>query len=469
MKTPVAPAMSPTKRDEAVRELIDSLPAKTVVTDPDLLAVQSRDRADIITPGAAIAAVLARTTDDVVTAVMWADRHGIPVVPRGAGSGLSGGATAVDGCLVVSVARMTSILEINPDNFTARVEPGVINADLNRAVAEFGLMYAPDPSSHEISSIGGNLATNAGGLRCVKYGVTRQHVREVTVVLPDGSVLTTGHQTVKGVAGLDLLGLFIGSEGTLGVITEAVVSLIPKPAGEPVTVMAGFPDVDSAMVAVAAAMRAGADPEMMEFMDQRTLRAIDAWKGTDFGDYAAMILSQTNGPEATRRAGLIQDCFTAAGVVDVLAAEDPAEGAQLIEIRRMAYPATERMGHMLTEDVCVPLTKLSDMMRAVDEIAKKHNVQVYTIGHAGDGNLHPSIVWTGGAVHEMPENVWAAATDMFRAAMALGGTVTGEHGIGTLKQAFLGEELGEVGTAVQRAVKEALDPKGLFNPGKALA
>ncbi len=450
-------------------QLIASLPEKTVVTDKDLLDNQSRDRTDIIPPGRPVAAVLARTTEDVVTAVKWANEHNVPVVPRGAGTGISGGATATDGCLVISVARMQQILDIDPVNFTARVEAGVINHDLNIAAAKQGLMYAPDPSSHEICSIGGNLATNAGGLRCVKYGVTRAHVRTVKVVLPDGRVMETGHTTNKGVAGLDLAGLFVGAEGTLGIITEATVALLPLPSSESVTLMGGFGSVEAAMNAVTEAMRRGADPELMEFMDNATLKAIDEWKGTDFGDYAGLVLAQVRGSGAAERGETIANAFEEFGAQDVIVADSEAEADQLIEIRRMAYPAIERMGHALTEDMCVPRSRLADMMRVVDEVAAEYDLKIYTCAHIGDGNVHPVFVWTEGTSHDMPPVVWEACHKLFEAAWSFGGTITGEHGVGTLKQQFLAEELGEVSVDIHRRIKDALDPKGLFNPGKALA
>lgn len=462
------PMTTPTTAHPRLGDLVDALPDGAVLTDPDLVETQSRDHTDTIAPGRAVAAVLATCVDDVVAAVKWADANDVPVVTRGAGSGLAGASTATDGCLVLSVSKMRDI-EINAHDFTARVQPGAITADVDAAAAEHGLMYAPDPSSLRMCSIGGNLATNAGGLRCVKYGVTRAHVRDLTVVLPDGRVLKTGQQTVKGVSGLDLVGLFVGSEGTLGVIVEATVALLPRPVDEPTTILAGFADVGAAMDAVAEAMRTGLDPELMEFMDRNTLRAIDDWKGTDYSGYAGLLLAQVRGADGPERGARMAECFESHGAVDVMVAETPAESDQLVEIRRLGLPAIERMGHYLTEDMCVPRSALSTMMRRVDEIAADHGLTVYTCAHAGDGNLHPVFVWDDRPATEIPPAVWAAAQEMFREALALGGTLTGEHGVGTLKQTFLAEELGEVGVAVQRAVKAALDPKGLFNPGKALA
>lgn len=453
----------------AIQELTDSLPDGTVIVDADVAAAYSRDRTDVLAAGAPLAVVSARSTDDVARAMAWAHAHDVPVVTRGAGTGLSGGATATPGCLVLSLAKMNRILSIEPDDFVARVEAGVINGDLDRAAKPHGLMYAPDPSSMDISTIGGNIATNAGGLRCVKYGVTRNSVRSLTVVLADGRVLRTGHDTVKGVSGLDMVGLFCGSEGTLGVITEATVALVPRPAGDPVTLLAPFPTADAALGAVSAAMRLGADPELMEFMDRRTLQSIDDWKGTDFASSGGMVLSQVTGPDAAARAELIAEAFRAGGADDVAVSANPAEGEQLIAIRRLAYPAKERLGHALTEDVCVPRSRLAHMMRFIDRLAAEKDLTICTVAHAGDGNLHPVFIYDGATPADVPGVVWESAGEMFREALRVGGTLTGEHGVGTLKRRFLAEELGDVGVDVQRAIKAALDPKGLLNPSKALA
>ena len=453
----------------AIQELTDSLPDGTVIVDADVAAAYSRDRTDVLAAGAPLAVVSARSTDEVARAMAWAHAHDVPVVTRGAGTGLSGGATATPGCLVLSLAKMNRILSIEPDDFVARVEAGVINGDLDRAAKPHGLMYAPDPSSMDISTIGGNIATNAGGLRCVKYGVTRNSVRSLTVVLADGRVLRTGHDTVKGVSGLDLVGLFCGSEGTLGVITEATVALVPRPAGDPVTLLAPFPTADAALGAVSAAMRLGADPELMEFMDRRTLQSIDDWKGTDFASSGGMVLSQVTGPDAAARAELIAEAFRAGGADDVAVSANPAEGEQLIAIRRLAYPAKERLGHALTEDVCVPRSRLAHMMRFIDRLAAEKDLTICTVAHAGDGNLHPVFIYDGATPADVPGVVWESAGEIFREALRVGGTLTGEHGVGTLKRRFLAEELGDVGVDVQRAIKAALDPKGLLNPSKALA
>jgi glycolate oxidase len=399
----------------------------------------------------------------------WATRYGVPVVPRGGGTSLAGGATAVDGCVVLSLARMDAILEIHPDDEMAVVEAGVINADLDRAAAVHGLMYPPDPSSYEISTIGGNLATNAGGLRCVKYGVTRDAVLGLEVVLADGRVLRTGRRTVKGVAGYDLTSLFVGSEGTLGVITSATLRLRPRPAAA-VTVAASFASFGAAARAVTAILQARLQPSLLELLDRVTLRAIDDWKHLGFGDEVeALLIAQDDSDDAPRRAAVMQQLCTEHGALLADVSGSEAEAQQLLDIRRLAYHATERLGATLVEDVCVPRSRLPDMIERIEQAAARHGVVIATVAHAGDGNLHPVFVFDRGvAGGEVPAHVWAAADEVFRAAIDLGGTLTGEHGVGVIKRRWLALELGEESMAVHRAIKAALDPAGILNPGKAI-
>ncbi|GII78631.1 FAD-linked oxidase [Sphaerisporangium rufum] len=450
----------------AVTELAALLPAGTVLTDPDVTAAYARDQTFLV-PGTPLCAVKARSRDDVVTTLRWATEHRVPVVPRGAGTGLAGGATAVDGCVMLSLAGMTAIRELSPADEIAVVEPGVINADLDRAARRHGLMYAPDPSSHEISTIGGNLATNAGGLRCVKYGVTRDSTLGLEVVLADGRVLATGRRTMKGVTGYDLTGLFVGSEGTLGVITAATLRLRRAPAAPPVTLAAEFPSPRAAGDAVAAIIAAGCRPVLLELMDRNTLRAIDDWKhiGLDPGVQAMLIAQAEAGPggDAARMARLCED----AGASFVAVSTTPEEAEELIGLRRLAYPAKERLGACLVEDVCVPRSALPDMITAIEETAARHATMICTVAHAGDGNLHPVFVFDRGLA-EPPPNVWAAADEVFRAALDAGGTLTGEHGVGLLKRRWLELETGPLAGELQRGIKQVFDPLGIMNPGKAI-
>jgi len=450
-----------------------ALPEGRVITDPDIIEAYRRDETAAVAPGMPRCVVSARSTDEVAATVRWANEHGVPVVPRGGGSGLAGGAAGIDGCVILSLARMTAILELDPVNELAVAEAGVINADLDRAAAAHGLMYPPDPSSYEISTIGGNLATNAGGLRCVKYGVTRDAVLGLEVVLADGRVLRTGRRTIKGVAGYDLTSLFVGSEGTLGVITSATLRLRPRPAVPPTTVAASFPSFGAAARAVTAILQARLQPSLLELIDRATLRAIDEWKHLGFGDSVhALLIAQDDTEDASRRAGIMRDKCLEHGALLADVSTSEAESQQLLDIRRLAYPATERLGANLVEDVCVPRSRLPDMVECIERAADRHGVQIATVAHAGDGNLHPVFIYDRGLAEAVgsddgvPAAVWAAADEVFRAALDLGGTLTGEHGVGLIKRRWLALELGEDSMAVHRAIKAALDPAGIMNPGK---
>src|SRR5215472_2557522 len=453
---------------DALDQLRTAIPDAAVITDPDLMAAYSRDETPAVTPGQPRCVVLARTTQHVSAALAWAQQHRVPVVPRGAGTSLAGGATATDGCLVLSTARMTAIRELDPVNELAVAEAGVLTADLDRAAAGHGLMYAPDPSSSEISTIGGNLATNAGGLRCVKYGVTRDSVLGLEVMLADGQILHTGRRTMKGVTGYDLTGLFVGSEGTLGVITSATLRLRLRPASYPRTVAAGFASFAAGAQAVSAILAARLRPSMLELMDSATLRAIDDWKNTGFGgDVQALLIAQDDSDSADHGAERMRALCVDAGAVLAEVSDSEDESRQLLDLRRLAGHAVLRLGAALVEDVCVPRTKLPVMIARIEQAAQRHDVFISTVAHAGDGNLHPVFVFDRG-LPEVPPAVWAAADEIFRAALELGGTLTGEHGVGVIKRRWLADELGPDSVAVHRSIKAALDPAGIMNPGKVL-
>lgn len=454
--------------DDGVSELAAHVKG-ALLTDRDTMDAYRRDETHLTEPGWPRAVLLAQSVDDVSAALAWAQERRVPVVPRGAGTSLAGGAAALDGCLVVSTARMTKIVEVNVADQYAVVEAGVVNADLGRAVRGEGLMYPPDPSSFESSTIGGNLATNAGGLRCVKYGVTRDFALGLEVVLAGGDVLHTGGRTVKGVTGLDLTGLFVGSEGTLGIITRATMRLIPQPPSAPVTVVGSFPSLRSAAEAVAAVTAAGIGPSLMELIDHATLRAINEWKhmGLDDGTQA-MLIAQSDSVDAADSAQRIRHEFEAAGADFVAVSDDPDESEQLLEVRRLAYPAAERLGRCLVEDVGVPRSRLPDMIEAVERAAERHGVTIFTVAHAGDGNLHPVFVFDPQPDGGVPQQVWDAADDVFRTALELGGTLTGEHGVGAVKQRWSPLELGPERLRAQRAIKHALDPHGILNPGRGV-
>jgi glycolate oxidase len=452
-------------------DLSAALPEGRLVTDPDVIDAYAGDEAAVVAPpGRALCLVNARATDEVTATVRWASRHRVPVVPRGGGTGLAGGAAAVDGCVIISLARMNAIVELDPDNELAVAEAGVLNADLDRAAAAHGLMYAPDPSSYQISTIGGNLATNAGGLRCVKYGVTRDAVLGLEVVLAGGQILRTGRRTIKGVAGYDLTSLFVGSEGTLGVITSATLRLRPRPAQPPATLAASFPSFGAAARAVTDIVQARLQPSLLELLDQVTLRAIDDWKHLGFGDgVRALLIAQTDSDDAESRVEIMRAVCLEQGALLAVVSGSEAESQQLLDIRRLAHPATERLGATLVEDVCVPRSRLPEMVERIERAAGRHGVLIATVAHAGDGNLHPVFDFDREHARDgVPDAVWAAADEVFRAALDLGGTLTGEHGVGVIKRRWLAEELGQESMAVHRAIKAALDPAGLLNPGKVL-
>ncbi|MGY1604401.1 FAD-binding oxidoreductase [Geodermatophilus sp. SYSU D00815] len=454
--------------DATVQELIDRLPEGVLVTDEVTTEGYRFDSASFCPAGRPLGVARPTSTEQVQEVLRWATRHRVPVVPQGARTGLSGGANAVDGALLVSMVRMDRIVAVDEIDQVAVVQPGVVNADLSRAVAEVGLFYPPDPSSWEMSTIGGNLATNAGGLCCVKYGVTADFVRGLEVVLADGEVVRTGRRTAKGVAGYDLTRLMVGSEGTLGIITEATLAL--RPAPEPALTMAAlFDRTADAMVAVARIMASGMRPSLMEFLDRACIRAVQAYR--DMGlpeDAEAMLITQSDrGSLAPADVAAMGAICAETGAADVAVADDAAESAMLLQARRLVNPAVEELGVTLVDDVAVPRARLVDLLAGMEKIAAGSGVQIVCPGHIGDGNMHPTVVFERG-----DEAAAARAQEAFsaimRLALDLGGTITGEHGVGVLKKAWLREELGETSYALQRRIKELFDPLGILNPGKVL-
>jgi glycolate oxidase len=451
-----------------IAELEGQLPEGSVVTDPATSDGYRHDSASFCVAGVPLAVVRPTTTEQVQTVLRWASAHRVPVVPQGARTGLSGGANAVDGALMVSMVRMNRIVEIDEVDQVAIVEPGVINADLSRAVADVGLFYPPDPSSWEMSTIGGNLATNAGGLCCVKYGVTADFVRGLEVVLADGEVLRVGRRTAKGVAGLDLTRLLVGSEGTLGIITQATLAL--RPAPEPALTMAAvFDKTADAMTAVARIMASGLRPSMMEFLDRSSIRAVQAYR--DMGlpvDAEALLIAQSDrGALAAADVAAMGEMCEALGAREVAVAEDAAESAMLTQARRLVNPAVEELGATLVDDVAVPRARLVDLLAGMDRIAVDNDVLVVCPGHIGDGNMHPTVVFDRGDAAAV-ERAQRAFDAIMRLALELGGTITGEHGVGLLKKSWLREELGETSYALQQRIKSVFDPLGILNPGKVL-
>jgi glycolate oxidase len=435
---------------------------RVLSTDAAELAIARSDKSGHASAAAPLAIVHARSIADVQATLRVANALGVPVVTRGAGTGLAGGAIAGDGELVLSTLRMNRVLEISVDDELAVVEPGILNGDLNAQLLEHGLWFAPDPASRAISTVGGNIATNAGGLLCAKYGVTREAVLGLKVVTADGELLTLGHRTVKGVTGLDLTALLIGSEGTLGVIVEATVKLRPLPVGPVATIGAYFETVEQAARASAVITASRLKPAIMEILDARALDAIDAYLGLALGGRGSYLLVQFDGLGAPQEADAALPIIRSLGGEATLSG-DPEEGERLFAIRRSFHSAMERQGTVLIEDVSVPRSRLPAMFAAVTEIERRFGVTIATVAHAGDGNLHPNFVFSG---TEVPPEVWEAADEMFRACLRLGGTLTGEHGVGLLKRRWLRDELGDVQFDLQRRIKELFDPNGILNPGK---
>jgi glycolate oxidase len=370
---------------------------------------------------------------------------------------------------------MTAVKEVDPDNLVCVVEPGIVNDDLKAVVAEQGLWYPPDPASAPWSTIGGNVATNAGGLCCLKYGVTRDYVLALEAVVGGpagdyGTAVRLGHNTTKGVAGYDLTSLFVGSEGTLGVITEITVRLRPARPEAPRTVVGAFADVVAAGEAVAESTRRGLLPAALELLDRMSLRAVEEWKHLGLeADAEALLLAQIDSPGAAgdQEATAMADAFRTAGATWAEQSTDEFEAEALFAARRLAYPALERLSPVLTEDVCVPRSAVPEMLTRIRDIGRRHRVGIASIAHAGDGNLHPMIMVPAGddAARAAAQ---AAFEEILAAAIAAGGTVTGEHGVGLLKRGGMRRELSPSVLAMQRAVKETLDPMNIFNPGKVI-
>jgi glycolate oxidase len=452
-----------------IADLGERLPGLRLLTDPGDRESYRSDETAHWKGGLPLAVALPTTTDEVAEIMRAATRHRVPVVPRGAGSGLSGGSAGVEGALTVAFTRMNRIVEIDRANLVVVVQPGVINAELKAAVAKEGLFYAPDPASYEFCSIGGNIGTNAGGLCCVKYGVTRDAVLALEVVLADGRVIRTGGRNVKDVAGYSLTHLFVGSQGTLCLVTEATLRLRPAPPAK-ATMLAFFATLEAAGEAVAAITAAGLTPCTLELMDRVTIAAVDDWHNLGLDRLAAgLLLVESDLPAAaaeTVLAAAVPACVGAAAT-QVVRAESASEADWLRQVRRMAFRAMERLGAARMEDVGVPRSRVPELLTQIERVAAAHDVRCGTFGHAGDGNLHPTFVWTRGDEAE-EARVEAACQELYRAALALGGTVTGEHGIGAARRGLLELQRGEAAVAVMGAIKSALDPMGILNPGKVL-
>ncbi len=463
------PAPSAAAQSAFLEAIGRALPEVRLLTDPVDREGYRNDETAYLHAGLPLAVALPASTAEVASLVRVAAEHRILVVPRGAGTGLSGGAAGIEGGLTIALVRMDRILELDRENLCVVVQPGIINAELKRAMAAEGLFYAPDPASYETCSIGGNLGTNAGGLCCVKYGQTRESVLGLEVVLADGSVIRTGGRNVKDVAGYALTHLFVGSQGTLGIITEATLRLRPLPPPRS-TMLAFFASLEAAGDAVARMTAAGLVPVTLELMDRATIAAVDDWHqlGLD-RDAEAMLMIESDLPAAGAAAEIeaAGAACEAAGATSIVQAADATEADWLRQARRLALRALERQGTVRMEDVGVPRARVPQLLRAIEAIADRHGIRCATFGHAGDGNLHPNFIFErdDARAEELTE---AARADLYRAALDLGGTVTAEHGIGASRREFLPAQVGEGAVDVMRRIKSALDPLGILNPGRVL-
>ncbi len=408
------------------------------------------------------------TTEQIAGVLKLANATRTPVVTRGSGTGLSGGSLPSRDCIVMCTARMNRILEVDRANLTMLVEPGVTTLAVADAAAAVGLFYPPDPGSMKISTIGGNVAENSGGLRGLKYGITRNYVMGLEVVLPDGEVLFTGNKCVKDVAGYSIKDLFVGSEGTLGVMTKVLLKLIPKPAAKQ-TMVATFSAMDAAAQTVSDIIAAQIIPCTLEFLDRTTIHCVEDFAKVGLPlDCEALLLMETDGHPAAvaDEAAKMVELAKKNGAMEVRVAKDEAEANKLAAARRSAFSALARLAPTtILEDATVPRSELAKMVRFVAVIAKKYNLRVGTFGHMGDGNLHPTFL-TDERNHAEMHRVHEAFKEIFDEAIRLGGTITGEHGVGLAKKEFLPKFIGPASLRVHRELRKALDPHGILNPGK---
>jgi glycolate oxidase len=447
--------------------LLATVAADRVLTKPEDVVPYSFDGTAALKqkPGAV---VFPRTTAEVAACVKLAREAGIPVVTRGSGTGLSGGSVPLPGCLVLCLTHMDKLIEVDEKNLTLRAQSGVITKEIDDAAAKVGLFYPPDPGSMKISTIGGNVAENSGGLRGLKYGVTRDYVMAIEVVLPDGTVTWLGNKCVKDVAGYSMKDLFVGSEGTLGIITEVILKMLPRPKARR-TMLALYDSMECAAETISAIIAAKIIPCTLEFLDRATVQCVEDYAKIGLPtDVEALVLMETDGhPAVVDEEGTqMMELARKHGARDVRAAADEAEGARLAAARRNAFSALARLRPTtILEDVTVPRSELAAMVRFIGDCARRHRLQVGTFGHLGDGNLHPTFL-TNERDHEEMHRVEQALEEIVDETLRLGGTVTGEHGVGLAKKAFIKKQLGEGSYELMRTVKRALDPQGLLNPGK---
>ncbi|MFW5926239.1 MAG: FAD-binding oxidoreductase [Myxococcota bacterium] len=453
--------------DAALKKMDRTLGSDAIVTEGDVLERYAHDESEV--PWQKPAAVVrARSTAEVAAVVRAAHEHGVPVVPRGGGTGRVGGAVPVPGSVVLVTERMNGIEELARDDLVAVAQPGVVLADLHRAVEAEGLFYGPDANSLESCVLGGNIATNAGGPRTLKYGPTRDWVLGLEVVTADGTVMRLGKRTPKGVTGYDLTSLVVGSEGTLAVVTEATVKLVPAPESV-VTMLVFVPDMPAAGRAVGAALSAHILPRCVELLDPPALEIIKPLAGVPVPPNArAMLLVELDGPASVLEDQLERcgEAMLGAGAVEVLVAKDGTERERLWTARRdLSHALRRTANHKLSEDVVVPRTRIPALLDRCARLADEHGIRMPTYGHAGDGNLHVNFLWDD---PDRRPAVDRAIRGLFEAVIELGGTLTGEHGLGVLKAPYLPLEQTDAVIALQERIKHTFDPKGTLNPGKLL-
>lgn len=465
------PASGITDQEDTSGRIIDELarvlPPEALTTDPDVMAPYRQDRAFDPDAGVPMAVVLPMTTEHVKATMQWAAKHRVPVVPRGAGTGLSGGATAVSNGIVLSTERMRSIT-VDTVTRTAVVQPGLLNAEVKAATAQAGLWYPPDPASYEICTIGGNAATNAGGLCCVKYGVTSDYILGMEVVTADGRVVRLGGPRLKDVAGLSMLKLFVGSEGTLGIITELTLRLLP--AAPPARTVVGWFDSSEEAAAAILEIASSVRPSMLEYMDATAINAVEDVLGMGLHRQASALViarSDDQSPSGTEITTMLE-AFRQHGAFEAFEAANEQEGERFAHARRIAIPSVERLGTLLLEDVGVAIPRLGELILGVEKIAEARDVLIAFIAHAGDGNTHPLIVFNPDDA-DMKERAYLAYGEIMDLAIELGGTITGEHGVGRLKRPWLVDQIGEDLLEISHNVKRALDPAGILNPGAVFA
>lgn len=449
---------------QSLREILDA--GRILTADEDILPYSFDGTAALKQrPGAV---VFPLTTQEVAGCVRLARQHQVPVVTRGSGTGLSGGSVPLAGCVVICLVRMDKLIELDEKNLTLRAQSGVITKEIDDACAKVGLFYPPDPGSMKISTIGGNVAENSGGLRGLKYGVTRDYVMGIEVVLPDGSIIFLGNKCVKDVAGYSMKDLFVGSEGTLGIITEVILKVLPRPKARK-TMLALYDSMEAAADTISAIIAAKIIPCTLEFLDRATVQCVEDFARIGLPtDVEALVLMETDGHPVVvaEEAEQMMLLAKANGARDVRAAADEAEGARLASARRSAFSALARVRPTtILEDVTVPRSELARMVSFIDGVGKRHRLQIGTFGHLGDGNLHPTFLTDERDLEEM-HRVEVALEEIVEETLRLGGTVTGEHGVGLAKKGFLKRQLGEGSYELMRTFKHALDPQRLLNPGK---